>query len=67
MINYNLNREQLHKLIESKNHEIEALRNELSKKEKALDWYKYFVDFVADYNKKMYNNACEYADKIEQL
>ena len=66
-INYNLNKGQFMELLEEKEYSIKALREDNTKKEMVLDWFNHFVDYVADHNKNLYNEACEYADKIEQL
>ncbi len=31
------------------------------------EWYNNFVDFIQLNNQNIYNEACEYADKIEEL
>lgn len=66
-INYNLNKAQFMELLEEKDYSIKALREDNAKKEMVLDWFNHFVDFIANYNSDLYNDACEYADKIEQL
>lgn len=34
--------------------------------ESKLEWYNNFVDFVEEYDDGIYNDACEYADKIKE-
>jgi len=30
------------------------------------EWLNLFVDFVQEYDKNIYNSACEYADKVQE-
>lgn len=30
-------------------------------------WYNYFLDYVEQNHKDIYNNACSHADKIDKL
>jgi hypothetical protein len=30
-----------------------------------IEWFDLFVDYVYDNNSNLYNEACEYADKIQ--
>jgi hypothetical protein len=40
---------------------------EIDKKEleKQLEWFNNFVDYVGNIDSNLYNQACEYADNIE--
>ncbi len=33
---------------------------------KDKSWFDFFVDYVQDNHRNIYNEACEYADKIEE-
>jgi len=35
--------------------------------EKQLEWFNNFVDYVGNIDRNLYNQACEYADNIENL
>ena len=35
--------------------------------EKQLEWFNNFVDYVGNIDSNLYNQACEYADNIENL
>ena len=34
-------------------------------KDKVLEWYDNFAEYVLQYNSNLYNSACEYADEKE--
>tara|TARA_R100001015_G_C4570393_1_gene128558 strand:- start:617 stop:766 length:150 start_codon:yes stop_codon:yes gene_type:complete len=44
-------------------------RNDLEKqieiKDKYLAWFNHFVDYVGNIDSNLYNEACEYADELE--
>lgn len=35
-------------------------------KKDEVEWLNYFADYVQDNNRNCYNNACEYADKMQE-
>ena len=48
------------KITETKGeHELENVAN-------LFEWFNNFVDYVQDNHRNIYNEACEYADKIEE-
>ena len=50
-------------IIDKINEKLTHLKN-LNKSK--LEWYNNFVDFVEEYDDGIYNDACEYADKIKE-
>jgi len=44
---------------------IKKIKEEKQKIHKDMMWFDLFVDYVHDNNINIYNEACEYADKIQ--
>ena len=42
------------------------IRHHVKDCETTLDWYDNFVDYIQEIDVKLYNEACEYADNIQQ-
>ena len=45
--------------------DLEELKRQLEKANKALSWFNDFADYVENIDRKMYNQACEHADRHE--
>ena len=39
---------------------------EIEKLKMQLEWFNNFVDAIEKWDNKLYNNACKYADEIEE-
>ena len=39
---------------------------QLENREKQLEWFNHFVDYVNQHDPRIYNDACEYADECEK-
>ena len=44
---------------------IEKLKCNYRTDLKVLDWFNYFTDYIQNNNTNLYNQACKYADDIE--
>jgi|TARA_R110000782_G_scaffold247040_2_gene333700 hypothetical protein len=59
----NTKQSRTHSIVDEINEKLTHLKN-LNKSK--LEWYNNFVDFVEEYDDGIYNDACEYADKIKE-
>ena len=44
----------------------DQLKEHIWKLEEQIDWFHSFVDAVQKWDSKLYNEACKYADEIEE-
>ena len=45
---------------------ISELTCKIERLEMVLEWFSSFVDAIEKWDNKLYNNACKYADEIEE-
>jgi len=43
------------------------MNNNKKELEKVLEWFNNFTDYIQETNNNLYNQACKYADDIENI